>query len=395
MGLNQIYTEELIQFVQDHLTDDPAHLLLSYTGKVNFDLRFAVQQIQARQKARAKLPAWCQNPKLIFPPTLALEQASSEDTARFKADLVIGDKLLDLTGGFGVDTYFLAKNFKKAIYLERNQDLKEIASYNFNVLEAEKFETVAADSLAFLKTTSLDFDLIFVDPARRGNHNEKLFKLAECEPDVVENWELLTSKTSEILVKASPMLDLKQAWQEVPAIQKTFVVAVKNEVKEVLLSWKKNDASPLKIIACVNLHPSGNQYFEFDFEEEEDTISQFGNVDKYLIEPNAAILKAGGFKSFGNRFGLKKLHPNSHLFTTAQLPSDIPGRVFEVIQVVSQPKKELNKLVPDGFVNVITRNYAISTESLKKKYKLKDGGNSFLIGTKTQSGFILLLCKVL
>lgn len=391
MNLNQIYTDEFIRFVQDHLTEDPAQLLLRYAGKVAFDLKFAIQQIQARQKAKTKLPSWCKDPRLIFPPTLSVEQASSEVTARLKATFVKGNTMIDLTGGLGVDTFYLATKFNKAYYFERNSDLKDIATYNFNVLSPGKFETTNQDSISYLKDSKLKFDLLYLDPARRGIQNQKLYKLADCEPDTVKHWELLTSKSEQIFLKASPMLDLKQAWEEIPELQQAFVIAVKNEVKEVLFSWKKEEKKHNHSIQCINILQNGNQNFEFSLEEEALTNSEFGEVQKYLIEPNAAILKAGAFKTFGTKYGLKKLHPNSHLFTTESVPDEIPGRVFEVTDWILQPKKDLSRLIPNGIVNVITRNYAISSDNLKKKYKLKDGGKSYLIGTKSQSGYILLL----
>jgi len=387
------YTESLKQFVQDHLQEDPAQLLFRYNGKTDFDLKAAVQQIQARQKAKAKLPTWTSNPNLIFPPSLSLEQSSSEETAQFKSDLVKGEKMIDLTGGFGVDTFFLAKNFQKAIYCEIKEELAEIVQQNFETLIPDKFEVIKGDSLEYLSKSGVHFNLIYLDPARRGDHNQKLYKLSDCEPDLISNWELLKSKGDSILVKASPMLDIKQALTEIPEIQQVWVVSLKNEVKEILLYWEKGKVFGSPLIHAVDLRTKGEfKDFTFTFEKEEISQSEFGEVGQYIIEPNTAILKAGAFRTFGQRFGLKKLHPNSHLYTSSEIPTGLPARIFEIIQEIRQPKKELKSLFPSGKVNVITRNYALSTDDLKKKYRLKDGGNDFLIGTKVGEKFVLFSC---
>ncbi|WP_373524355.1 class I SAM-dependent methyltransferase [Aquiflexum sp.] len=382
--------------MQDHLAEDPAQLLFAHSGQTEYDLKAAVQQIQARQKAKHKLPTWAAHPDLIFPSSLSLEQASSEETARFKSGILPkGKNMIDLTGGFGVDTFYLANKFENAIYCERNQELSAIAEHNFNLLKPCKFEFYQGDSIEYLSQSDSTFDLIFVDPARRGNHNQKLFKLADCEPDIVSHWELLKSKVQSTLVKASPMLDIKQALNEIPDIQQVWVLSVKNEVKEILLYWEKGKENNERFIHAVDLQSSGPKEFSFTYEEEESSESIFGEVSKYLIEPYSPILKAGAFRSFGKRFGLKKLHPNSHLFTCTDSPKDIPSRIFEVIQEINNPKKELKQLFPTGKVNVITRNYALSVDVLKKKYRLKDGGDSFLIGTKVGERYRLFYCNLL
>ena len=389
------YTDELKQFVQDHQSEDPAQLLFAYSGKTDFDLKAAVQQIQSRQKAKHKLPSWTANEEILFPVSISLEQASSEETARFKSALVNGKTMIDLTGGFGVDTFFLSENFQKAIYCERNGELAAIVHHNFDLLKPGKFEIVEGDSLTYFSKSDEIFDLTYVDPARRGEHNQKLYKLADCEPDIVGNWSLFQSKANAILIKASPMLDIKQALHEIPEIQKVWIISVKNEVKEVLLLWEKGKEAGERIIQAVDLQSDGPKGFSFTYEEEESSESMFGEVGKFLIEPYASVLKAGAFKSFGKRFGLKKLHPNSHLYACEDLAQGIPGRIFEVIQEISNPKKELKQLFPAGKVNVITRNYALSADELKKKYKLQDGGKEFLIGTRVGEKFGLFFCRTI
>lgn len=393
MNLTQYHRADFQQFVQDHLTEDPALLLFRYQGKTDFELKAAVQQISARQKAAKKLPSWATNPQVIFPASISLEQSSSELTAEFKARNRVGKLMIDLTGGFGVDSFFLGKNFEKAIYCEQQEELAEIAGHNLEVLAPKKFDIVKGDGLAFLAQSEKQFDLIYADPARRGKGNQKLYKLQDCEPDVVSSWEMMKSKADAILLKVSPMLDISQAVSEIPDIQRVQVISVKNEVKELLLHWRKEGLESAFAIEAIDLGVKETS-FSFEPSKEESANSVFGDVENYLIEPISGILKAGAFKTFGERFGLSKLDPNSHLYTSSQAPSEIPARVFKVIQEVQPKKAEIKKLFPSGKVNVITRNYASGSEVLKKKLGLKDGGEDFLIGTKTQSGFKIFWCNL-
>lgn len=403
MDISEANSAEFKKFVQDHLQDDPALLLFKYQGKVPFDLKMAVQQISARHKASKKLPSWSNNPSLLFPASLALEQSSSEETAKFKAEGLEGKTMIDLTGGLGVDFFYLSQGYEKGIYCERQAELFRISKYNLEQLELSKdsgglkdlggkFDFVEGDGLEFLKKTAIQFDLIFADPARRGSGNQKLYKLQDCEPDVVSNWSLLTSKSEQILIKASPMLDISQAWKELPDIQKLTIISVKNEVKELLLHWKKGSISNRQSIEVLDLGREFQQ-FSFDREEEEQADANYSEPERYLIEPLSGILKSGAFNLFGERFGLKKLEKNSHLYTGNKVPEDIPGRTFEVIQEVNLKKQEIKKLFPSGKVNIITRNYVLGADSLKKKMGLKDGGYDFLIATKTMKGYKVFWCR--
>lgn len=399
MNLSFEHIEQIHAFVQDHLTEDPAHLLLRYAGKVNFDLKFAVQQIQARQKAKTKFPSWYLNKDLLFPVNLSIEQASSEETANYKATLLKGESMVDLTGGLGIDTFFIGQNFSRIVYCEKNEELFNITRYNLEKLKPSTFECILGDSIAWLEATSRKFDWIFIDPARRGTSNQKLYKLSDCEPNVVAYADLLSQKGHRFMIKASPMLDIKQALKELPQVRQVIVVDVKNEVKEILLIGReREDASPVQL-SCVSLHPSfhqGIRQFDFTFEEEERAqVSVAPPVQRYIIEPQSSILKAGAFQTFAQRYGLQKLNINTHLYTHSVFPEGIAGRVFEVLVEIKQPKKELKNLVPDGKINVITRNYSLGAEELKKKFKLKDGGNFFLIGGKDGSSFKLWLCRLI
>lgn len=392
MPFSEFNTAEFHQFVQDHLEEDPALLLFKHQGKVAFDLKMAVQQIAARQKAAKKLPSWSKNLNLLFPASISVEQSSSEQTATYKSKGRSGNYLIDLTGGFGVDFYQLSQGFEKGIYCEQQPELFEIARHNLSALHPDKFEFINGDGLEFLRKSELKYALIYADPARRGTGNQKLYKLQDCEPNVVDGWELMQNKSENILVKASPMLDLTQAWAELPDIQKITVVSVRNEVKELLLQWEKAKIGTPKMISVVDLE-SELPPFEFEPSAEGQAHSKYNEAGKYLIEPLAGILKAGAFNLFGERYGLKKLERNSHLYTSDAFTTGIPGRIFQVVQEISPKKQALKALFPSGKVNVICRNYSTGAEDLKKKLGLKDGGEDFLIGTQTASGYKLYWCN--
>ena len=392
MNLREFTSAEFTKFVQDHLEEDPALLLFKYQGKVPFDLKIAVQQIAARQKAAKKLPTWSKNLKLLFPASISVEQSSSEQTASFKALDRSGHSMVDLTGGLGIDCHYLSQGFEKGVYCEQQAELFQISQHNLTTLNPGKFDFLEGDGLEFLQKTTQHFDLIYADPARRGTGNQKLYRLQDCEPNVVDTWSLLQNKSNSILLKASPMLDLTQAWAELPDLQKITVVSVRNEVKELLLHWEKANEGTPRMISVVDLE-SGFSPFEFEPGAEERAHSQFAEAGNYLIEPLAGILKAGAFTLFGARFGLKKLERNSHLYTSDSFTRDIPGRIFEVIQEISPKKQVLKTIFPTGKVNVICRNYVMGPEELKKKLGLKDGGEDYLIGTQTATGFKLYGCK--
>ena len=392
MNLSEFNSAEFTQFVQDHLEEDPALLLFRYQGKVAFDLKTAVQQIAARQKASKKLPSWSKNLNLFFPASISVEQCSSEQTAVFKSAGLSGKRMMDLTGGFGVDFYHLGQGFEKGVYCEQQAELFQISKHNLSALNPGKFDFVEGDGLEFLRKSTQHFDLIYADPARRGTGNQKLFKLQDCEPNVVDAWPLLQSKSDSILLKVSPMLDLTQAWTELPDLQKITVVSVRNEVKELLLHWEKSQVGTPRMISVIDLE-SGLPPFEFENRTEEEAQSQFAEAGKYLIEPLSGILKAGAFKLFGERFGLKKLEINSHLYTSDAFSVEIPGRVFEVLREIRPKKQEIKAVFPSGKVNVICRNYSTGAEELKKNLGVKDGGVDFLIGTQTSTGFKLYWCK--
>jgi hypothetical protein len=285
-----------------------------------------------------------------------------------------------LTGGFGVDAYALGSICDHFDYVEHNPELLELAKHNHNLLLANNIRHHLSTAKDFFQSTSQIFDLIFIDPSRR-NKSHKVFKLADGEPNVVELLPLIFAKTDTLLIKASPLLDIQQGLRELIHVSKVFVVAVDNECKELLFLCQKGTV-PEPEIHCVNLSSlieRKRETLSFTLSNETKTVSTFSNPLAYLYEPNASILKSGAFKSIGRQFDLKKIQINTHLYTSDKLVIDFPGRIFKIIAV--NPKPEQLKTIFEGDqANVMTRNYSLTPDELKKKLKLRDGGENFLIG---------------
>ena len=345
-----------------------------------------LQQIEGRERTADKLPTFASIPDWWYPVRLSCEQCSSELTARYKASLLsplaLGEgkeeRFLDLTGGYGVDTYFLSEQFSHTDYVEQNEELCRIAAHNFALSQKSKVERQKL-SIAIHNTTAEDFllsspcgeagwGLIFLDPARRDSHGSKVFRLEECTPNVVELLPTLLAHSKRLLIKLSPMLDLTQAVTSLSQVNwDIHIVAIKNEVKEVLLL-----SGGTGQITTIDLAQK-DQAFVFTREEEQHCGLDIrdGKLANYLYEPNAAILKAGAYKLVAQRFGLHKLDVNTHLYTSRQFIENFPGRVWRITE-----KQNLKQ------ANVLTRNYPLTPEQLKKKLHLRDGGTAFVIGCR-------------
>ena len=369
--------------------------------------RWFLQQVEGRERTADKLPTFAAMDDWWYPVRLSCEQCSSELTARYKAQIVLGTwsngTCLDLTGGYGVDTFFLSELFAHTDYVEQNAELCRIAAHNFAL--AHKNISVHNTSAEDFLSSSPRYDLIFLDPARRDSHGGKVFRLADCTPNVVELLpSLLThlDPDGRILLKLSPMLDITQAIKELQAppdlpreeiIWDVYIVAVKNEVKEVLLMSRNTELSNYRYtdlsnyqnteptITAIDLSKK-EQAFTFTREEEREAISlplQGELEGAFLYEPNAAILKAGAYKLVAARFGLQKLDPNTHLYTSNTLVENFPGRVWRIKEA---PFQLSPKGARDKQANVLTRNYPLTPEQIKKKLHLRDGGTAYVIACR-------------
>ncbi len=349
-----------------------------------------LNQLKTRQKAKTKLPLWFGTRGVIYPPSLNLEQSSSQATAEFKAGLIPnGTRALDMTGGFGIDSFFLSQKFTTLDFCELDSALIEYSRYNFEKLGRENVRFINKSSVEYLKETTDNFDLIFVDPSRRTQSKLKVFNLNDCEPNLIEYRDLILQKTEVLLIKNSPFLDISQSLHQLDTSAHVYVIAVKNEVKEVLL-YIDNKRSKTKYTA-VNI--TANSVEKFSFFPEDLKNSPISKPKKYLYEPNAAIMKSGGFSEVAETFQVEKLHPNSNLFTADNLIS-FPGRKFEILQEIKLNKKDLKKSIPNFKVNITVRNYPMSVSEIRKKTKLQDGGEYYLFcTTNSENKPICLLCK--
>lgn len=392
MKLEEITKPHVRQWILEHENDEPAKLMLQAHRFSDIPVKEAVAQIQARQKVRQKLPSWYQQEEVVYPPTLSVEQSSSEETALYKSALVQGFSMADLTGGMGVDTFYLGRNCPEAYYVEQQKELCQVAEYNFRILGAPHIQVINSPAEDFLPKVSF-LDFIYLDPARRGEGNTKLYKLADCQPDITRLLPDLLQKASKVLLKAAPMLDIQQGLSELMAVKEVHVVALKNEVKELLFLMEKGfDSQPT--IKAVNILPSKAEPFSFTFPEEQAAEASFSEPLRYLYEPHAALLKAGAFKLLTQRYPVFKLHPNSHLYTSGELVKDFPGRAFQILYKGKPDKKALQQFFPEGKALISSRNHPLSVAQLAKKMGLKEGGECFLFATSFQNGKPgILICE--
>lgn len=385
---------ETQRFICDHQTDDVRTLALQARKYPDVDMPVAITQIAGRQAAAVKIPSWKETEGLWYPKHLSLEQCSSEMTARYKANLLTGNTLADLTGGFGIDCAFIASRFKHVTYVERQTELCEIAAHNFPLLNLPHIDIRNTDGVAYLKEMS-PVDCIFIDPARRNEHGGKTVAISDCEPDVAELEKLLLDRATRVMIKLSPMLDLSLALNTLRYATEVHVLSVNNECKELLIILEKAPAVEVPI-HCVNLTAKGEQYFRFTREQEQ--CSQCPYTDTpgiYLYEPNASILKAGAFRSVGTAYNVRKLHPNSHLYTSDALIEGFPGRIFRIISSCHLNKKEMGESLADvKKANITIRNFPSTVAELRKRIKLTDGGDTYLFATTLNDGQkILIRCE--
>ncbi|MEB8330321.1 class I SAM-dependent methyltransferase [Flavobacteriaceae bacterium KMM 6897] len=378
-------------FIVENLNTDIVSVLLK---KVTFDgvgTKELVQQIEAKKKCESKLPTWFKTTGIYYPDKLNIEQTSSETTAQYKANLVHGNSMIDLTGGLGVDCYFFSTKMEQVVHCEIDKNLSEIADYNYGILGVKNIRCLPENGLDYLEDSTQKFDWIYVDPSRRNDAKGKVFMLSDCLPDVPNNLSLLFKKTSNILIKTSPLLDFTIGINELQSVKEIHVVAIKNEVKELLWILEKDYLGEISI-KTINFNIGRAEKFDFGWGDEKRSISQFGLPQTYLYEPNSAILKSGAFKTIGNTFGLKKLQEHSHLYTADKLV-DFPGRTFNIQMIIPYNKKAIQKLGIQK-ANVTTRNFPESVESFRKKHKIKDGGNDYLfLTTNYLNEKTILICK--
>jgi hypothetical protein len=376
------------EFLNENLDSDLDRVIFRGSPFPDISVQELAEQIQSRRKCRAKLPTWYKTPGIVYPPKVSIEQASSEEAARYKASLVSGKSLADLSGGFGVDAYFFSQRLDQVLYCELNEKLMQIAEHNFQVLGANNIRCLSADSMKHLQGSGESYDWVYLDPARRNEARDRVFLLEDCSPNIVENLDLLLSRANRVLLKLSPLLDISRAAEQLGCAEEIHVLALDNEVKELLFLLNKEPTAPARIHA-VNLKGDVSESFISDLEDN-DAVIHYGPALGFLYEPNAAILKAGLFKQVAREFNLTKLHPNSHLYSSDALIS-FPGRRFAVEKQMRYSPKKVRKELRSNRAHVTTRNFHESVASIRKRTGLKDGGDHYLFFTTDHEGRSLVL----
>ncbi|MEJ7559076.1 MAG: hypothetical protein WKF66_12265 [Pedobacter sp.] len=372
-------------FINEHLNEDVHKIAMSKIGIEGVEARELANQISSKKKARRKLPTWFERPLIYYPIALSIEQTSSEVTASYKATLAIGSSLIDLTAGFGVDSYYFSKRLERTVHCEIDADLLEIAAHNAEILGQTNTLFLHQDGLEYLKGAKMFFDTIYIDPVRRGTTG-KVFMLKDCSPNVVENTDLLLQSSNRVIIKTAPMLDITAGLKELKNVVEVHIVSVKNEVKELLWVLEKGDHPTVKISA-VTINEQ-LKTFSFDKLEEHEQILLDSELSGFLYEPDAALLKSGAFNLIAKRYGLKKLNTQTQLYSSELVNTDFPGRIFKIKGIISPGELKKDKQLSG---NVIVRNYRDTPENLVKKYKIKSHDTRFLIFTESkQSGYIIV-----
>lgn len=379
---------EIQQFIHDNTGADLQKLALKKNPFPDADWIEILNQIAARTKAKDKLPTWFSAQNIMYPSKVSVEQTSSEKTAHYKAGLISGQTIIDLTGGFGVDDYYFSKHFDTVVHCEINTGLSAIVRHNFRQLNATNIECLSGDSAEILEAGSRKFDWIYIDPSRRNDAKGKVFILRDCLPNVPELLDFYFRYSDNILVKTAPILDISAGLSELENVAAIHIVAVENEVKELLWEIREN-YSGTTTIRTANL--TKYQTETFDFEKNAPAEVSFALPKRYVYEPNAAIMKSGGFDQVAFQFGIEKLHPHSHLYTSDVLV-DFPGRVFEIDSNIAYGKSEM-KAFADTKANITVRNFPDTVETIRKKWKIKDGGNTYCFFTTDANNHkIVLIC---
>ncbi|EJL70490.1 class I SAM-dependent methyltransferase [Chryseobacterium populi] len=376
----KILNKDIQNYINANLNTDLHALLLKKSPFPEVSMLEIVQQIKGKQVAQRKFPFLLKE-GIIFPPQLSLEQSSSEKTAGYKSEILKGKRFIDLTSGFGIDAYYLSRNFEEITLIEQNPDLLEIVRHNWHVLE-KKAEFINQKLEDFLDRNEETFDVIYLDPARRDQQKNKVFLLEDLSPNILEIREKLLSISKEVVIKLSPLIDLKYLVSVLPGIFRIDIVALKNDVKEVIV-FLNNENSENISCNCVNLE-SGEPNFTFLFGDEENAKAEYSEPERFIYIPNHAILKAGVFNLISEKMNVKKLHPNSHLYTFNEKINDFPGRIIEMEEIDNKQIKKKEQF------NIISKNYPLKPEEIKKKYNIKDGGEKYLIFTQSKKGKIIL-----
>lgn len=380
---------QLQAYILEHSADDPDRIRLAGKDVHGYSAGFVADQIEARQRYRRRFPTWCADPLTIFPPKINLEQSSSEATAAEKAEFMVGQtgkvkRIIDLSAGFGVDALSMASIAEHMTLVEPDATLREITESNFIRLVPGKAEFSSLPAEEYVRTCSDSFDWIYLDPSRRKSGN-KVYRLEDTSPDPVALASDMFRIAGHILIKTSPMLDIAAVTKQWDRIKTILIISVSNECREVLYHLTPEKEIHPKLI-CINRSSETRETFSFNRSEEESSVIQFADPLKYIFEPNASVLKAGAFKLIAERFGLAKLAPHTHLYTSDHSVSDFPGKTFEVMRTIGKSDQGLK-------ANIISRNHPMTTAQIAQKFQVRDGGDDFIIACSGRQHRFLLLTR--
>jgi len=388
LNLN-LLTPEVQQFIDANLQSSITSLILKGSPFPKVTIQEICEQIEAKNRCKTKLNHWYNATNIYYPNRLNIEQTSSEKTALYKSSLVNGELLIDTTGGFGVDVFFFSKVIKQVIHCELNPKLSQIVAHNYAQLKKDNIQCIQTNGIAHITKNEEQYNWIYSDPSRRNDLKGKVFLLEDCLPNIPKHLDNLFKKTNNILLKVSPVLDITSAIRELNYVKEVHVVAVQNEVKELLFVLKKDYTQEIQIFT-INLAKKGEQLFNFKYQSE--VAVNYEAPKFYLYEPNSAILKSGGFNDVSHQFKLSKLHKHSHLYTFEQL-IEFPGRRFKILHQTNYNKKKILKLITSKKANITTRNFPETVAQIRKKTGLKDGGDSYLFfTTNLKNEHIVLIC---
>ena len=373
--LNTVYQN----FINTNLDSDIVSLLLGKTTFKDVDIKELVEQIEAKNKCKSKLPTWYNTDGIYYPNKLNIEQTSSEITAQYKSTLIKGKSLIDLTGGFGVDVFYFSKQFKDVTHCEVDINLSTIVRHNFEILGVHNINFVTGNGIDYLKSSISAYDCIYIDPSRRHDSKGKVFYLKDCLPDVTEHLDVFFKHSKTILIKASPMLDISIGLNELKWVKEIHIVTVENEVKELLFLLEANFEGEASIITK-NISGKNKQSFEFKISEEKKSEPNYSLPKSYLYEPNSAIMKAGAFNILSEMLNVTKLHKHSHLYTSEKVMA-FPGRRFNIEEILPYSKKVIAKRFSKTKANTTTRNFPETVAQIRSKFNIKDGGELYLFFT--------------
>ncbi len=381
-----LLNKDVQDFIKNHEVD-LNRLAFKKSPFVDVSTKELIEQITSRNKIKKKLPTWYNSENILYPPTLNLEQTSSEITAKYKASIISGDSLADITGGFGVDSYYFSEKFKNVTHFEINESLSLLSRHNFEQLDKE-IKVVTGNGLTLIQNNK--YDAIYIDPSRRNQQKGKVLFLKDYEPNIIQHLDYLLTIAPVIMVKTSPMIDISKGVSDLKNVSEVHIVATQNEVKELLWILTKESEKETKLIA-VNYTNKQTTLFKVNYNKS--YTASYSNPKMYLYEPNASILKSGAFNAVSQKYSLNKLAKHSHLYTNDAL-IDFPGRCFQIKEMVTYTKKEVKKKITGLKANVTTRNFTETVSQLKKKWKISDGGNTYLFFTTLQDRKkVVLICE--